>query len=91
LVFWKFVITSPPIARVETGESKMQKDKPMIARGKIRKLLIVLGEIQDRIGAAKGLHDDDRSIGAFEKAQKLLQEAFELCVNARSEYDSIEE
>ena len=63
----------------------------MIARGKIRKLLIVLGEIQDKVGEAKGLHDDDVSHGASERAQKLLNEAFDLCVEARSEYDPIED
>lgn len=62
----------------------------MVARGNVRKLIIVLGTIQDKVGAAKGLHDDDRSLGAFERAQKLLEEAFDLCVEARSMYDPVQ-
>jgi hypothetical protein len=61
----------------------------MIARGNVRKLIIVLGTIQDKVGEAKGLHDDDRSIGAFEKAQRLLEESFDLCVEAHGMYDPI--
>jgi hypothetical protein len=62
-----------------------------IAKGEVRQLLIIVGILQDKIGLARGLHFDDRSRGAFEKAQNLLGEAFDLCVSTRGEYEIINE
>ncbi len=56
------------------------------ARGDMRKLLIAIGEIQQLIGNARGLHDDDQNPRGFEDGQKQLHKAFELCVTATSEY-----
>ena len=56
------------------------------ARGKTRELLLRIGEIQDKVGTAIGLHYNDKSQTAFGEAQDLLQEVFELCVEARSDY-----
>lgn len=60
------------------------------AKGEVRRLLIVIGELQDKIGMAKGQHDNDRDMMAFEKAQKLLDEAFRLCIETTGEYERIE-
>lgn len=57
------------------------------ARGQTKKLLIILGKIQDLVGHAKALHDDDRSRTAHEQAQNKLIQAFDLCIKARSEYE----
>ncbi len=59
------------------------------ARGDARKLLQVLGEVQSLVGSARNDHYNDRSRIAFERAQKNLARAFDLCVAARSEYDIV--
>lgn len=58
---------------------------------KVRSLLKILGEIQDKVGRASGLHQNDQDSMGFEKAQNLLDEIFELCVKVRSEYAPIQE
>jgi len=60
---------------------------PKRARGEVKRLLRVIGTLQDKIGESIGLHYDDRSRSAFEKAQKTLQEAFNLCVETTADYD----
>jgi len=47
-----------------------------------RDLAVVIGRLQDLIGCAKSFHDNDREPDGFEIGQKLLQEAFELCIEA---------
>lgn len=49
-----------------------------------RQLLRVIGELQDLIGRANALHANDRDPNGFEKAQAALDEAFQLCLDARS-------
>ena len=56
------------------------------ARGDIRKLLTIIGEIQDRVGMAKSWHENDRDPSAWERGQELLQEAFDLCIVATSPF-----
>lgn len=53
---------------------------------RLKKALLVIGQLQNKIGAAQGLHYTDVDPNAFEKAQALLDEAFELCVTTLSEY-----
>lgn len=54
-----------------------------------RDLLIVIGRLQDMIGSAKGDHQADTDQGGFVRAQKTLDRAFELCVDARSFDDEV--
>ena len=56
------------------------------ARGETRKLLVIISELQGMIGMARGLHYADTDPHGFENAQKLLDKAFELCVQATSPY-----
>jgi len=57
------------------------------ARGREKKLLCVISDLQAKVGFARSLHFDDRSPGAFERAQNLLADAFRLCVDTTAEYD----
>ena len=61
-----------------------------IARGNTRKLLKKVNNIQDLVSEAIGLHFDDQDRNGFEKAQKLLQKAFDLCIEITGEYERIE-
>lgn len=47
-------------------------------------LLKVIGELQDLVGAAHGLHANDRNRMGFEEGQKKLEAAHDLCIEARS-------
>lgn len=47
-------------------------------------LLIVVGRLQDAIGAARADHFADTEQASFERAQKTLADAFNLCVDAMS-------
>lgn len=62
-----------------------------IARGNVRKLLIIIGEIQTMSGRAWGYHQDDRDPHGFEKGQKLLEEINKLCIEATGLYAPIKE
>lgn len=57
------------------------------ATGEVKKLLRIISEIQGKVGMAKSHHDNDRDMMAFEKGQRLLEEAFELCLKATAPYD----
>jgi len=57
------------------------------ARGEVRRMLIAISEVQTMIGAAKSWHENDRSPHAWENGQKLLIEAFQLCISIASDYD----
>lgn len=59
------------------------------ARGEVRRLIKVIGELQNKIGMAKSHHDNDRDMMAFEKGQRLLEEAFELCIKTTGDYDPV--
>jgi hypothetical protein len=48
-----------------------------------KQLLKVIVELQDLIGKAQARHGNDRDPNGFEKGQKLLEEAFQLCLEAR--------
>jgi hypothetical protein len=61
------------------------------ARGRTKIILKKLGKIQDLVGKAQGLHLNDQDLNGFAKAQAMLKEAFELCLEARGLYDPIEE
>jgi hypothetical protein len=61
----------------------------MKARGKTRKLLIVIGTLQDKIGMARQYHYADTDPNGFVKAQSLLDEAFELCIKTTGEYERV--
>ena len=47
-------------------------------------LLRVITELQGMIGNALGLHWNDRDPQGHENGQRLLQEAHDLCIRARS-------
>ena len=61
----------------------------MIARGNVRRIVHMVGEMQNLIGYAHGNHQNDRDPDGFEKAQKALGEAFDLCVQIRGMYDPL--
>jgi hypothetical protein len=61
----------------------------MKARGKTRKLLIVIGTLQDKIGMARQYHYADTDPNGFVKAQSLLDDAFNLCVKTTGEYEQV--
>ena len=63
----------------------------MRARGKIRKLLISLGEIQNLAGEAKGVYLDDRAQDRAGRLIPLLEKIFAICLDELSEYDPIED
>lgn len=47
-------------------------------------LLKVIDELQRLIGSAHGLHGNDRNRHGFEEGQKKLEQAHELCIQARA-------
>lgn len=49
-----------------------------------RDLLKVVTELQTLISKGRSLHANDRNPHGFEQGQNVLQEAFELCISARS-------
>ncbi|MCK5020054.1 MAG: hypothetical protein KAS32_23575 [Candidatus Peribacteraceae bacterium] len=49
-----------------------------------KQLIKVISELQDMISSAKTYHGNDRNPHGFERGQKTLENAFELCVDARS-------
>lgn len=56
-----------------------------VAKKPTRKdLLVIIGELQTLIGSAHGLHANDRNPMGFEDGQKKLEQAHELCIQARS-------
>lgn len=63
----------------------------MKAKGKVREIIKKVGEVQDKVGMARSLHYNDVSMTSFERAQDLLEEAFELCLEIRGMYDLIQE
>jgi hypothetical protein len=60
-----------------------------IARGNIRKILLMVQEIQGLIGKARNNHQNDRDPQGFEKGQEQLQQAFDLCIKITDMYDLI--
>jgi hypothetical protein len=57
------------------------------ARGEVKRLLRIIGDLQSKVGYARSLHYNDRSQTAFGEAQNILKEAFDLCVKTTSDYD----
>lgn len=51
-----------------------------------RDLLVIIGRLQGMIGAAKGIHQDDRHPDGFALGQRTLDRAEEWCIKALS-YD----
>ncbi len=49
-----------------------------------RDLLKVITKLQTLIGKAQALHGNDRNPNGFEQGQDTLNEAFNLCLDARS-------
>lgn len=49
-----------------------------------RDLLEIVTELQTLISKGLSLHANDRNPNGFEQGQNVLQEAFELCIAARS-------
>ena len=56
------------------------------ATREVREILEKVSELQGLIGKANANFRDDRGVGAFERCGEALQEAFDLCVEIRSEY-----
>lgn len=49
-----------------------------------KEMLAIITELQLLIGKAIGLHGNDRDPNGYEKGQKILEEAHQLCIEARS-------
>lgn len=49
-----------------------------------KELLMVITELQGLIGTALAAHGNDRNPSGFEKGQQVLQQAHELCIQART-------
>ena len=60
------------------------------ARGKTKRIIQTVGQVQGLIGSAINLHWDDINPSSFEKAQNKLSEAFDLCVKITGMYDPLE-
>ena len=56
------------------------------ARGKVRELLLVIGEMQNLIGRARGANMDDRNPSHYQNVEKPLREAFDLAIGTTGEY-----
>lgn len=52
-------------------------------------LLRVIGQLQNLIGHAKGNYGNDQNPDGFERGQDALDEAFELCIDARGHFPQI--
>lgn len=78
----------PPLSRQKTSKL-LQREGTMLTLAKkpTRKdLLAVITELQNLVGTAMSAHANDRDPAGFEKGQKALEQAHELCILARS-YD----
>jgi hypothetical protein len=62
-----------------------------IARGNVRKLLLVINQIQDMSGQAWHYHQNDRDPNGFEKGQKLLEKINALCIETTGLYAPIQD
>ena len=60
-----------------------------VARGKVRRLLILIGKIQTLAGRAKHTYLNDRNRGMADQLLPVLDEIFDICLEARNEYDPI--
>lgn len=65
--------------------------KRKIARGEVRRLLVVIDRLQGLISSAENHHENDRDPNGFVKGQTKLREAFRLCIETTGDYDPIEE
>ena len=48
-----------------------------------RDLLVVIGRLQDLIGRSLSTHGNDRNPDGFEQGMRALNDAFQLCIEAR--------
>lgn len=62
----------------------------MTRRPTRRDLLVVIGVLQDTIGRAHGYHGNDRDPNGFERGQRLLNKAHDLCIRALGQDSPIE-
>lgn len=61
----------------------------MKARGNTKAILKKVMHIQNLVGEAKGLHQDDRNQEGYVQAQKKLDEAFAICLEITELYDPL--
>lgn len=57
-----------------------------IAKGPVRKLLVTITRLQDLVGRAQAFYENDRNPDGYELGGNALEEAFNLCVQATSDY-----
>lgn len=62
-----------------------------IAKGRTRKIVRLVGEIQALIGSAKGNVLNDRNPYAIDDAMQNLEKAFDLCLDITGMYEPIKE
>lgn len=63
----------------------------MKARGRTKKILLKVGQIQGLIGEAKTFHGNDRDNFGFERGQKKLEEALNICYEITAMYEPLNE
>lgn len=59
-------------------------------RGNTRKLIIYLGKIQDLVGQAKNIVQNDRNDNLMDDFLVTIDKAFALCLEARNMYAPID-
>lgn len=61
-----------------------------VARGEVRRLLLVINELQGMVGQALGDYMNDRSQERAKKVITTLTNAHSLCIEATSKYDPVD-
>lgn len=85
-MFASFISTATKLSAPSIVGSDRKTAVAMIVSKKPtrRDLLKVVTELQALISKGRSLHGNDRNPHGFEQGQNVLQEAFELCIAARS-------
>lgn len=60
------------------------------ARGEVRRLLQVIGELQELIGAAYGAYWTDRAVDRATKVIEPLEKAHSICLKTTGAYDPVD-
>lgn len=63
----------------------------MKATGKMKRVLLLVGKIQDNVSRAQAAATNDRDPGRMTKLLPALAEAFDTCVEITGMYDPVEE
>lgn len=64
--------------------------RQVVPRGNVRKILVLVGEVQDSVGKAKGIAYDDRNLERITHLIEALDLAFDKCLEIRNLYAPID-